>query len=66
MTSDELHSHQVQCPYCWESFELVVDGSVPQQEYIEDCEVCCRPIVLLVTVAGPAGDINVVANREDD
>jgi hypothetical protein len=36
----------IQCPYCWELIELVVDCSVPDQEYVEDCSVCCRPIVV--------------------
>ena len=66
MTPDELHSQDIQCPYCGENFELLVDGSVPHQQYIEDCEVCCRPIVLSVSVAGVEGHIEVVANREDD
>lgn len=34
----------VQCPYCGERFSLLVDGSVDSQEYVEDCEICCRPI----------------------
>jgi hypothetical protein len=38
----------IQCPYCWELIELVVDCSVPEQEYVEDCSVCCRPIVVHV------------------
>ena len=34
----------VSCPYCGESMELVVDpGGGARQEYIEDCQVCCRP-----------------------
>lgn len=32
------------CPYCWEEQFKWVDGSVPEQEFIEDCEVCCNPI----------------------
>ncbi len=32
------------CPYCWQSISMVLDLSVEDQEYIEDCEVCCRPI----------------------
>lgn len=32
------------CPYCGESIQLLVDCSIPEQEYIEDCQVCCRPI----------------------
>ncbi len=34
----------VSCPYCGESVEIVLDpGSGNDQEYVEDCEVCCRP-----------------------
>ena len=40
----------VQCPYCGEDLDVFVDRSVPRQEYIEDCQVCCRPITLRVTV----------------
>jgi len=40
----ELLEVSVQCPYCWERFGLLVDTSVAEQEYVEDCEVCCRPI----------------------
>jgi len=36
-------SHQY-CPYCAEPITLLVDISEGDQEYIEDCEVCCRPI----------------------
>lgn len=39
-----------QCPYCWEEITLLVDGSIENQEYIEDCEVCCRPIDFSVEV----------------
>ncbi len=33
----------IQCPYCGQSFELVVDTSTPTQRFTTDCEVCCRP-----------------------
>jgi hypothetical protein len=32
------------CPYCWEQISMVLDTSVRNQTYVEDCEVCCRPI----------------------
>jgi len=44
-----LDSVLIQCPYCWESLEISVDPSVAEQEYVEDCQVCCQPIVLAVT-----------------
>ena len=40
----ELESRQMQCPYCWETFEWVCDDSDDSTEMIEDCPVCCRPI----------------------
>src|SRR5262249_14455918 len=32
------------CPYCWQRISMVLDLSVHSQIYVEDCEVCCRPI----------------------
>lgn len=40
----------VQCPYCGEEFETSVDTSSGSTRYIEDCEVCCRPIEFVVDV----------------
>jgi hypothetical protein len=37
-------SEEVQCPYCGQGMELVIDTSIPQQRFTTDCEVCCRPI----------------------
>ena len=34
----------VTCPYCGEEVEITLDpGGEEEQEYVEDCEVCCRP-----------------------
>jgi hypothetical protein len=38
------------CPYCSERISMVLDTSVTKQIYIEDCEVCCRPIEVHYTV----------------
>ena len=32
------------CPYCWENQIKLVDPSVDNQSFIEDCEICCNPI----------------------
>ena len=45
-----LSSKYITCPYCGEKIELLIDCSVSEQEYIEDCEVCCRPINLFVSI----------------
>jgi hypothetical protein len=41
----EIFQH---CPYCGEQISILVDPSVPSQHYIEDCEVCCRPITVMI------------------
>ena len=34
----------VVCPHCNESVEITLDPSGgDQQEYVEDCEICCNP-----------------------
>ena len=41
-------SETIQCPYCGQSFELVVDTSAATQRFTTDCEVCCRPFEVFV------------------
>lgn len=36
--------HFFQCPYCWEDISVLLDPSIKDQKYIEDCEICCNPI----------------------
>ncbi|MDD7885497.1 CPXCG motif-containing cysteine-rich protein [Flavivirga sp. 57AJ16] len=36
------------CPYCWERISMLIDNSISKQSYIEDCEVCCHPILVSV------------------
>ncbi len=38
------------CPYCGEQISILLDTSLQQQKYIEDCEVCCRPITVLIDI----------------
>jgi cysteine-rich CPXCG protein len=35
---------EVCCPYCGEIVEISLDpGSGSEQQYVEDCQVCCQP-----------------------
>ena len=36
--------HEFTCPYCWEDISMILEPRSEEQVYIEDCEVCCRPI----------------------
>lgn len=47
-----MNEHFFQCPYCWEEISMLLDPSETQQQYIEDCEVCCRPIEVMTQFRG--------------
>jgi hypothetical protein len=58
-------NHRVLCPYCGQPVELLVDATVPKQRYVEDCEVCCEPMI--VEVDATTGDEpTVVVSRENE
>ena len=60
-----LDVKKIPCPYCGEMIDIVVDCSVAEQDYIEDCQVCCRPINLTVSVNSD-GDSDVWARSDDE
>jgi len=61
----QLLNQHIQCPYCGEMIEVLIDCSVPEQEYIEDCQVCCRPICFNVTI-DHEGDASVAVTHENE
>lgn len=38
----------INCPWCGEAFEIVIDTSDSPLRLVSDCEVCCRPFELVV------------------
>jgi len=44
--------HFFTCPYCWERISMIFDREEESSDYIEDCEVCCRPIELTFKFVG--------------
>ncbi|NOT83352.1 MAG: CPXCG motif-containing cysteine-rich protein [Methylococcaceae bacterium] len=59
-----LPPETIQCPYCGEQIEVFVDCSVSEQAYVEDCSVCCRPIVF--SVISSAGEVVSIEGRTED
>lgn len=57
----------VQCPYCWEQIDLLVelplDDAPQEQRYVEDCSVCCHPME--ITVHSEAGVLLSMDVRSD-
>jgi hypothetical protein len=56
----------VHCPYCGEPGEITLDpGSGMHQQYIEDCQVCCRPWLVSVSY-DDEGTAHVHVDASDD
>lgn len=53
------------CPYCGECIPLLLDGSVEYSSYVEDCSVCCQPI-LIATHFDPDGELLSLQLRRED
>lgn len=63
--ADSLSEESIACPYCGEQVELLVNIEDMEQEYIEDCQVCCRPITLVIRLDAQ-GVANLSAYDEND
>lgn len=59
-----LQERDIQCPYCGEMMTVLLDCSVSHQVYIEDCQICCKPMTLDVVV-DLDGDVIVQVMNED-
>jgi hypothetical protein len=62
---DLLQETAINCPYCGESITILVDGSLQEQQYIEDCQVCCKPMVIHQRISAN-GQCQVEARHEDE
>ena len=60
-----LISRSIKCPYCGERFKAEIDISAGDQETIEDCHVCCRPISFHIKV-DYAGNLLSMETLRDD
>ncbi|WP_105180502.1 CPXCG motif-containing cysteine-rich protein [Pseudoalteromonas sp. T1lg21] len=45
---DQLTEKKITCPYCGEQIEILLEPADLNQKYIEDCQICCKPINFLV------------------
>ena len=61
----ELQDHSIMCPYCGEFIDIEIDCSEPDQSYIEDCSVCCRPINITTTIDFDE-NVYISAKHEDE
>jgi transcription elongation factor Elf1 len=62
---NQLTETSIGCPYCGETINVLIDAADTDQQYIEDCQVCCKPIIFLVTQS-INGEFDVNVYSEDD
>lgn len=60
-----LTEQTVSCPYCGEAIEVLIDPQDEGDQYIEDCQVCCRPITFNV-IMDSMGNLSVTVHDEND
>lgn len=47
-----MEEYFFQCPFCFTEVSILVDLSIAQQDYIEDCERCCNPLEFRISSDG--------------
>ena len=62
---DLLQEEEINCPYCGEPLDVLIDPQDVGQEYIEDCQVCCRPINFMIT-EDETGEMRVTVRADDE
>ncbi len=61
---EERFSEGTLCPWCGEPVEADVEEVGPAHEVLlQDCDVCCRPLV--VTVSRADGEVEITLSREN-
>jgi hypothetical protein len=60
-----LNELEIECPWCWQTICLQLDCSAGNQSYSEDCEVCCRPMLLQLTLEHSGKPVLAVSRESD-
>jgi hypothetical protein len=55
----------IRCPWCGERLDVRVDVTAGARSYIDDCEVCCRPMELGVEL-DEKGGLSALSVRRSD
>ncbi len=53
------------CPVCGERIESAADPSQgSSQRYVEDCQVCCRPLILVVRIQEESAEVTAIPEND--
>lgn len=47
---ESIEEFTITCPYCWEQYSLHLEVLDKDVDIIEDCQICCHPIQLYLSV----------------
>ncbi|MGA7965544.1 MAG: CPXCG motif-containing cysteine-rich protein [Gammaproteobacteria bacterium] len=65
MCGNPIETVTIHCPYCGEPLDIVIDCTAGDQHYVEDCQVCCQPMELVITLDAEGFPAVAIA-REDE
>ena len=60
-----MEEFAIECPHCGEMIDILVDDSVVEQEYYEDCSVCCCPILCKQTL-GEQNKLQLIVKKDNE
>ncbi len=58
-----IENIDITCPYCHSKTDISIDCTAGDQEYIEDCHVCCAPINLNIYIDEETEAVSVTTGR---
>ncbi|MFT7682433.1 MAG: hypothetical protein ACI935_001908 [Moritella dasanensis] len=62
---NQLTETSIGCPYCGEAIDVLIDPADLGQQYIEDCQVCCKPINFFISESA-GGELTVAVYSDDE
>ena len=60
-----LTEQDINCPYCGETISVLIDPEDSGQQYVEDCQVCCKPITFVAMIEGE-DELRVTVHDENE
>ncbi|MDN3649675.1 CPXCG motif-containing cysteine-rich protein [Reinekea marina] len=60
-----LQETRTRCPYCAATLDVLLDPTDTGENYIEDCQVCCKPITFVVSDLG-GGQLGLAVYSENE
>ncbi len=61
-----IELYETTCPWCGRALALEIDCSAGDQRYVEDCALCCQPIMVIVCLgATEEPSLSVDCARDD-